>query len=234
MHIIAFAASKGGSGKTTLTATFSVEAAKKAKVALIDLDPQQSLAVWHEAREQHGGSGNPHLVNLDLHSDMAKITATLRKLELDKYDLVMIDTPPGLMKRIIPAVELAELVIVPVRPSPIDLNATDPIVEIAERAGKPLVFVLNQVQPDGKDGRLAANALKYLASVGKTLDPPLGLYNQHPGSMMTGQVATELRGRAKAITEAKEEITTLWRAILKELNGSNAKTSTERSTGRSV
>ena len=165
---------------------------------------------------------------------MARITATLKRFDSDGFDFVMIDTPPGLMKRIIPAVELADLTIVPVRPSSLDLNAIDPIIEIAEDAEKPFVFILNQVQPDGKDGGLAAGALKYLATRGKTLEPPLGLYNQHPGSMMTGQVATELKGRAKAIAEAKDEIAKLWQAIQKELSGLGGKSASARNISRRV
>ena len=49
MHTLTLAASKGGVGKTTLTSALAVEAAKKLHVGLYDLDPQQSLARWHDA-----------------------------------------------------------------------------------------------------------------------------------------------------------------------------------------
>jgi chromosome partitioning protein len=231
MRTIAFAASKGGVGKTTLTATFSVEASKKGRIALIDLDPQQSLAVWHETR---GSPDNPHLIAVDLHSDAAKIASTIRQLGVEGYDYAFLDTPPGNVGRTLQAVKISDLVVIPVRPSPIDLQAIDPVIEMCEMQDRPFVFVLNQVQPPGKDGGLTAGAQKYLASRGKTLEPPLGLYNQHPGSMMSGQVASELKGRAKAIAEAKEEIATLWRSIVKELGGASGKPAMVRGTSRSV
>ena len=62
MKLVIFASSKGGAGKTTLAAAVSVEAAKKHSVAVLDLDPQQSLARWHDTRGAPDVEGEPVLL----------------------------------------------------------------------------------------------------------------------------------------------------------------------------
>ena len=53
MQVLAFAAQKGGSGKTTLAANIAVEAERRGDgpVAMIDTDRQGSLADWYRHRE---------------------------------------------------------------------------------------------------------------------------------------------------------------------------------------
>jgi chromosome partitioning protein len=61
MITIAVASSKGGTGKTTLSAALAVRAAKDGKrVAMADLDPQKSLVQWWRRR---GGTDNPRIFN---------------------------------------------------------------------------------------------------------------------------------------------------------------------------
>lgn len=125
MKIISLAANKGGVGKTLMTASLAVLAqqdceaeegrAGKGKVAMFDLDPQGSLTAWYNARQREG----PMLV-----------TPMLRTLALRLYALkrqgvryVFIDTPPGHSEYIAKAVDVADLVVVPVRPGELDYMA---------------------------------------------------------------------------------------------------------------
>ncbi|MED5546008.1 MAG: ParA family protein [Pseudomonadota bacterium] len=125
MKIISLAAHKGGVGKTMLTASLAVLAqqdceaeegeAGKGKVAMFDLDPQGSLTAWYNTRQRDG----PILV-----------APMLRTLSLRLYSLhrkgvrfVFLDTPPGHSEYIRKAMDVAHLVVVPVRPGELDYRA---------------------------------------------------------------------------------------------------------------
>ncbi|HSF29839.1 MAG TPA: ParA family protein [Candidatus Tectomicrobia bacterium] len=53
MRILAIASQKGGAGKTTLAAHLAVEAERSGAgpVAVVDTDPQGSLAAWWNTRD---------------------------------------------------------------------------------------------------------------------------------------------------------------------------------------
>src|SRR4029453_18825510 len=60
MITIAVANTKGGVGRTTLSAALAVRAAQDSKhVAMVDLDPQRSLVEWWKRRRKRGGPENP-------------------------------------------------------------------------------------------------------------------------------------------------------------------------------
>ena len=123
-------------GKTTLSACFAVEAAKDAIVGLVDLDPQQSLARWWELR---GEPDNPDFYD----SEERTLKQIVRAAQREKVEWLIIDTPPALMTRIQPAVAVADVVVIPVRPSPLDVEAIEPVIEMCELAKRPFVFVIN-------------------------------------------------------------------------------------------
>ena len=127
MQVLAFAAQKGGSGKTTLAANVAVEAERRGDgpVALIDTDRQGSLADWCRHRE----SGKPILVE----ASMARLAEHVAQLRERGIKLLIIDTPPAITSTIGHAINVADLVVIPTRPSPHDLRAAGKTVDIAER-----------------------------------------------------------------------------------------------------
>lgn len=137
MHTIVIASQKGGSGKTTLSGHLAVEACRAGvgPVSLIDTDPQGSLAHWWNAR----AAEEPHFVK----AGGFDLKETLAELEQAGCRIAVIDTPPAITQSISQVVAHADLVIVPTRPSPHDLRAVGVTVDIAERHGKPLIFVVN-------------------------------------------------------------------------------------------
>jgi chromosome partitioning protein len=137
LYTIVAASQKGGSGKTTLTGHLAVEASRAGAgpVALIDTDPQGSLAHWWNARKAQ----EPHFVKAGL----LDLGAALARLETMGIRIAIIDTPPAITASISQVVAHADLVIVPTRPSPHDLRAVGATVDIAERHNKPLIFVIN-------------------------------------------------------------------------------------------
>jgi len=202
IRTITLAASKGGVGKTTLAACFAVEAVKRnTPVALLDLDPQQSLARWWELR---GEPENPTLVDLE----GLTVNNLKKKLGRQGYQWLIIDTPPALMTRIQPAIEVADVVVVPVRPSPLDVEAIDPVVELSERARTQFVFVVNANPPRSS---LTTGTIGYLEQNGEVLEEMVGYRTGYAGAMISGQVAQEIDKDGKA----HDEIVDLWRAVSK-------------------
>ena len=137
MHVVALCSQKGGSGKTTLSGHLAVQAelAGYGPVALIDTDPQGSLAAWWNARS----SAAPAFASTTL----AQLPGDLERLRLEGCRLVVIDTPPAINMAIQRVINVADLVVIPTRPSPHDLRAVAGTVDMVERAQSTMVFVVN-------------------------------------------------------------------------------------------
>ena len=127
MYTIVAASQKGGSGKTTLSGHLAVEASRAGagEIALIDTDPQGSLAHWWNARR----AIRPHFVKAGL----PDLEQALADLDRSGFKIAVIDTPPAITQSISRVVAHADLVLVPTRPSPHDLRAVSATVDIAER-----------------------------------------------------------------------------------------------------
>lgn len=143
-RIITIAQQKGGSGKTTLAAHLAVALAQAgARVALLDCDPQGSLGEWFEARECTLGEDATGLSFRTASGWGARREA--RSLARD-YGFVVIDTPPKSDVESRPAIETASLVAVPVQPTPIDLWATQPTLDMIAKEGTASLIVINRAQ----------------------------------------------------------------------------------------
>ena len=118
MKVIAVTSQKGGTGKTTLSGHLAVQAERTGMgpVVMIDCDPQGSLTNWWNYRQ----ADTPILVQTSL----AKLADDLGALRESGVKLVIIDTPPAITWTIVNVIKLADLVLIPVRPSPHDLAAT--------------------------------------------------------------------------------------------------------------
>lgn len=122
MKIISFLNPKGGSGKTTATINVSTCIARNHRVAVVDTDPQQSLANWNKAEK----------ANFDVFTaDSEKDVYTIRK-DLAGYDYVIIDGAGALSVITAAAVMVSDLVIIPVTPSPLDFSASGAVLSVLE------------------------------------------------------------------------------------------------------
>lgn len=200
MRVIAVTSQKGGSGKTTITGHLAVEAARQTgePVALIDTDQQGSLSDWWNERV----SDDPAFAQASL----ATLEADLNTLREQGFRMVFIDTPPAITGAIQAVVQKSDLVIIPTRPSPHDLRAAGKTVELVERAGKPLVFVVNGATARARLTGEAAIALSQHGTVAPTV-----LHNRQDfaASMIDGRTVMEANPSGKSA----QEIELLWAYI---------------------
>lgn len=122
MKVISFLNPKGGNGKTTSVINIATCIARNNKVAVVDTDPQQSLANWNKAEK----------ANFDIFTVTSeKDVYTIRK-ELTDYPYVIIDGTGALSVITAAAVMVSDLVIIPVTPSPLDFSASGAVISVLE------------------------------------------------------------------------------------------------------
>jgi len=143
--ILAFTNQKGGTGKTTLSANLAVLWSNSHyKVAVIDGDQQKSLTNWIEARKKYYGEGD---IGIDAFPFNAHSLAEDIKKIKRKYNFIIIDSPPSITYDTIQIVKNADRIFVPVQPSPVDLMATIPFLNLSKQERKKPIVVLNRVMP---------------------------------------------------------------------------------------
>jgi chromosome partitioning protein len=143
--VITIAQRKGGAGKTTLAAQLAVTWAQSgARVAVLDIDPQGSLAAWVELRRARLGAS---AVGLDFAALPGWRAATWIEEQARRADLIVIDNPPHAETEAQIAVRAAGLVIIPVQPSPLDLWATEATLKMVRDERRRALVVLNRVPP---------------------------------------------------------------------------------------
>ena len=139
--IITIAQQKGGAGKTTLAAHLALAWAAQHRVAVIDIDPQGSLATWFRLRQEKLGDSTA--------IEVAAITGWRVAAEVERqartHDIVLIDSAPHAETEARIAVRAASLVLVPVQPSPMDVWATQATLDLARQERVPALLVLNRV-----------------------------------------------------------------------------------------
>lgn len=206
MRVVVFAARKGGSGKTTLAAHLAVEAERvgDGPVILIDTDPQRSLSDWWKERK----ADTPRLLEAALPALRKELSQTAH---LEGY--VMIDTPPLDAGAISSVVEVADLVVIPVKPSPHDLRGVAVTVDLVKRLGKPFVFVVNQAIPRAS---LTQQAPMVLSQFGRVALEIVHARVDYAGSMTDGRTVQEIEAGGKAANEVRE----LWKYVKTQLRNS--------------
>ena len=202
MRTIVFAASKGGVGKTTLASAIGVEAARRHRVGMSDTDPQGSTARWLQLR---GMPDNPKFYAIEKDKVLAD---AVRSAARDGCDYLIIDTPPALMTRLRLAISIADLVVIPCRASPLDVEAIEPVVDLCRTARKRFVFVLNAVQPRAP---LTRETVDYLSKEATVLEIMIAQRPLYAAAMVEGLTAPEVEKDGKA----GEEIRALWRVLAK-------------------
>jgi chromosome partitioning protein len=143
--IVTIAQQKGGAGKTTLAIHLALAWAVGGKrVSIIDIDPQASLSTWFKLRHERLGAKATPIEATALSG--WRIAGEVEH-QAREHDIVLIDSPPHAETEARIAVRAANLVLVPVQPSPMDLWATKPTLDLARAEKIPALLVLNRVPP---------------------------------------------------------------------------------------
>jgi chromosome partitioning protein len=204
MRVVVFASQKGGAGKTTLCGHVAVQAdlVNAGPVALIDTDPQGSLADWWNTRQAE----TPLFVG----THFANLGSDLDELRNQGILLVFIDTPPAVTDTIREVVGHADLVVIPTRPSPHDLRAVGATVDIVEDRDKQMIFAVNAATVRAKITGEAAVALSQHGTVA-----PVTVHQRidFATSMIDGRTVMEMNPESRSANE----ISALWQYIATRL-----------------
>jgi chromosome partitioning protein len=195
MKTIVFANQKGGAGKTTLAGHLAVQADQEGlgPVVLMDSDPQGSLSEWWNARAAETPFFKP--------AELGNLAGQLEAMKQAGVKLVVIDTPPAVTDTIRTVIAVADLVVIPSRPSPHDLRAVRSTIELVEQAQKPMVFVVNGAAQRAK---ITADAAIALSQHGKVAPVTVFQRTDFAQSMIDGRTAQELDPGSKSAKEVQE------------------------------
>jgi len=217
MNVIVFASRKGGTGKSTLAAHLAAHCGKTSRSCLlIDSDPQGSLTLWHNLRNNEAPK---------LRSGVTGFSETIESARREDFEWVLVDTPPLVSEPVGDAIRAATLIVIPARPAVFDLNAVTETIAVARRVQRPFAVVLNAVPPKrlGTESPMVAMARRTLLA----LDAPVwsGQITQRTNlalSLADGGSVDESNADARV---AADEIAGLWTAIensVKAIHGAYA------------
>ena len=195
MQVIALASQKGGSGKTTLAGHLAVQAERSGAglVAMVDTDPQGSLSDWWNAR----AADTPYYARVSV----PRLEKDLERMRLLGIDLLIVDTPPAITSTIAEVIRLADLVVIPTRPSPHDLRAAGRTVDLVERFGKPMVFIINAATPRA---RITNEAVIALSQHGTLAPSIIHHRTDFAASMIDGRTVMEIDGTCRSAVEVAQ------------------------------
>ena len=210
--LIALISQKGGSGKTTVAMQLAAGLALEGyRVALADLDPQESASRWAASAPPEAPFAAKVLA---LRGNAAEMSKALRPVA-NKVDIVVMDCPPSIEHpHTMSALELSDIALVPVVPGPTDLWAT--------RGIERLILDRQQRRPKLR-GALLPNRVMRTALAGDVLDvlqdfslPVLdAALSQRSAYALSAVRGTSVFGLGRAAAAAQEEVGQLVSAVLK-------------------
>jgi len=194
MQVISLLSRKGGSGKSTLAIHWAVEAGKRTRIVLVDMDPQGSSSSWFQKRDAE----TPLLIK----SNPQNIKEHLEACRDEGIDLVVIDTLPDIDFSAVEAARVSDLVIIPTRPSILDLEAIGKSVEVIQGVNRSPFIVINQAPARSS---ITEEAQKALSAYGQPVCPTsIGHRLIFSRALIDGRVASEIEPKGKAAIEIKK------------------------------
>ena len=201
MSVIAMFNQKGGSGKTMLSVHLAVAAYLAGrKVAILDLDPQGSASAWAKFRSK---KTEPVIVAVPEGSLDRAIAGALA----DGFDFILLDAPPSVSPLTAKIIGASDLVVIPIRPEPLDVAAIPATLKLVGNARH--VFVLSdcpQRAPEILEIKLE------LEKIG-TVIGQVNNWRSFWRALMSGESVAEFEPGGVASVEIQE----IFEAIVKEL-----------------
>lgn len=195
MHTIMLLNPKGGCGKTTIATNLAAYYAGRGfQTALFDHDAQGSSTRWLELRTD----SQPGIHGVAAYQNPIGMTRSFQLRVPLNAERVIVDTPSGLSDANLPGlVRTADTIIVPVLPSPIDIDAMFSLVETLRRVESVckrdvrIAAVVNRV-PTHRSGVRALE--EALLSVGLNIATRLRETRRYPRASARGLGVNELGG----------------------------------------
>ena len=167
-------------------------------VFLIDTDPQGTLTKWHSLREAE----TPQRVEVPF----AAISKGLSALKERGASYCFVDTAPSRDEDVLSLLRLADLVIVPVQPSPSDIWAAAATFQLLKAERIPFVFVMMRTKPNAS---ITAQSVALLSKFGEVAPTFVADRTAYAAAMTDGRTAQELQPKGLAA----QEMTALWKNI---------------------
>lgn len=204
--VLTIAQQKGGAGKTMLAANLAAALAPVCRVALLDIDPQKSLARWvalRGARADAAPIGFSEIAGWRLSGELSRLR--------DTTDVVLIDSPPQIDTDARQAVRGADLVLIPIQPALPDLWAAEGTLTLAATEKRPVMLLMNRAPAAG---RLRA---RIEAEIGARRLPLLGAALGNRAGFATafarGQGITEAAPRSTGAEELRAVLSALRQVV---------------------
>lgn len=206
MKTLAILSRKGGAGKTTVALHLAVAARRR--TVIMDCDPQMSAADWWRSRQ----ASTPELVE----GGVGQLVEIQQAAAADGVELMVVDTRPSAEDDALEAARAADLVLIVLKPTILDLRAVAATVDTVKAAGASAVFLINQA-PAGRNGieaSIVQEAIEALAGYGLPVCPVV-LHNRasYHAALIDGRAVIEAEPSGKAASE----IDALWAYVEKRL-----------------
>lgn len=194
---IAVVQQKGGVGKTTIAAHLAGAAAEAGRSAVcLDIDPQGSLSAWGAVRDE----GTPKL-EFGVETVAGHRARDVAERHARSFDVVVIDAPPHGQTEALQAMRAADVILIPLQPSPLDLWATRPTIEAAAATSGTVRLVFNRTPARGRI--VDETAHKALDLGVPALDARIGARVAFPTAMARGLTVLETEPRSVAAEETR-------------------------------
>ena len=190
---------KGGTAKSTTAMFLAAALSSRGRTLVVDCDPQGSALTWAEDAEADGGELGFNVVSIPTRDVKKRVDRMA-----GDYKHVVLDTPPAGLDIVRAALHAADIALVAISPSDMDINRFRPTLELVAEVEavtdldyRVLLTMVRRISREGRDARAAMEALEL--PVLATEIPFLGVYRAAFGETIddTGDyeaVAKELLG----------------------------------------
>jgi chromosome partitioning protein len=190
---------KGGSGKTVSSFFLATVLSRRGRTLLVDCDPQGSTLSWSRLAEEDDCSDgeSPSFAVMGL--PVKDVHRRIRPFESD-YEHIVLDTPPGELAIVRSALMAADVALIAVPPTPIDLDRVIPslelVADVEDMTGLSFRVLLTRVRRISREGRDTREAMAEMGLPLLEADiPALGFYSDSFGAAIEDAGDYELVAR---------------------------------------